>query len=150
MHRLILCGAILPTDFRWDQIQNSVETDIINDCGIKDIRPVLAQSTTVGYGPSGRFGFGTPGVRDRFHDFGHGGFFEEKFVRESWLPWFRSGDFVKSKAPPPSGAHWHILTTIQIKWLVTTSLYSRSIMLLFLATFSCITGIATLEGRIIT
>jgi hypothetical protein len=117
LHRLILCGAILPSNFRWDQIQRSVETPIINDCGIKDIWPVLAQSTTFGYGPSGRFGFGTPGVRDRYHDFGHGGFFKEKFVSDFWLPWFRGGNFVKSKAPPPSGTRWHLLTLIQIKWL---------------------------------
>jgi pimeloyl-ACP methyl ester carboxylesterase len=117
LHRLILCGAILPSEFRWDQIRERVETVIINDCGIKDIWPALAQSTTFGYGPSGRFGFGTPGVRDRYHDFGHGGFFQEKFVRDFWLPWFRSGEFVKSKAPPPSGTRWHLLTIIQIKWL---------------------------------
>jgi len=117
LHRLILCGAILPSNFHWDQIQHNVETPIINDCGIKDIWPVLAQSTTFGYGPSGRFGFGTPGVRDRYHDFGHGGFFQKKFVSDFWLPWFRSGNFIKSKAPPPSGAHWHLLTIFQIKWL---------------------------------
>jgi GTPase SAR1 family protein/pimeloyl-ACP methyl ester carboxylesterase len=117
LHRLILCGAILPSNFHWDQIQHNVEPPIINDCGIKDIWPVLAHSTTFGYGPSGRFGFGTPGVRDRYHDFGHGGFFQEKFVSDFWLPWFRSGTFVKSKAPPPSGAHWHLLTIFQIKWL---------------------------------
>ena len=117
LHRLVLCGAILPSDFRWDQIRHSVETEIINDCGIRDIWPVLAQSTTFGYGPSGRFGFGTPGVRDRYHDFGHGGFFKETFVSDFWLPWFRSGNCVKSKAPPPSGTRWHILTIIQIKWL---------------------------------
>jgi hypothetical protein len=98
LHRLILCGAILPSEFRWDQIPHSVETEIINDCGIRDIWPVLAQSTTFGYGPSGRFGFGAPGVRDRYHDFGHGGFFQEQFVSNFWLPWFRSGNFVKSKA----------------------------------------------------
>jgi len=117
LHRLVLCGAVLPTDFRWDQIRSRVDTDIINDCGIRDIWPVLAQSTTFGYGPSGRFGFGTPGVRDRFHNFGHGGFFEEKFVRAFWLPWFRMGQLVNSEAPPPSGTRWHLLTIIQIKWL---------------------------------
>jgi hypothetical protein len=117
LHRLILCGAILPSEFRWDQIRHSVETEIINDCGIRDIWPVLAQSTTFGYGPSGRFGFGTPGVRDRYHDFGHGGFFEDSFVANYWLPWFRSGNFVKSNAPPRSGTRWHLLTIIQLKWI---------------------------------
>jgi Protein of unknown function (DUF4019) len=118
LHRLILCGAILPSDFRWDQIRQRVESEVINDCGTRDIWPVLAQSTTFGYGPSGRFGFGTPGVRDRFHDFGHGGFFQDKFVREFWLPWFRKADFVRSTAPSPSGARWHLLTIFQIKWMI--------------------------------
>jgi hypothetical protein len=117
LHRLILCGAILPTEFGWDKLRKRIETEVINDCGIRDIWPVLAQSTTFGYGPSGRFGFGTPGVRDRFHNFGHGGFFEEKFVRKFWLPWFRMGQLVNSEAPPPSGTRWHLLTIIQIKWL---------------------------------
>jgi hypothetical protein len=116
LHRLILCGAIVPSEFRWDQIQHRVETEIINDCGISDVWPVLAQSTTFGYGASGRFGFGTPGVRDRYHDFGHGGFFEKQFVRDFWLPWFRNGEFVDSKAPPRAAAHWHLLTIFQLKW----------------------------------
>ena len=48
---------------------------------------------------------------------GHGGFFEDNFVTNYWLPWFRSGNFVKSKAPPRSGTRWHLLTIIQIKWV---------------------------------
>jgi YVTN family beta-propeller protein len=117
LHRLILCGSILPPEFPWDHLPHSVETEIINDCGTRDIWPVLAESTTFGYGPSGRFGFGTPGVRDRYHDFGHGGFFNNEFVRQFWLPWFRRGEFVKSEAPAPSGLRWHLLMIIQIKWI---------------------------------
>jgi hypothetical protein len=39
-------------------------------------------------------------------------------VREFWLPWFRMGKLVNSEAPPPSGTRWHLLTIIQIKWVV--------------------------------
>jgi pimeloyl-ACP methyl ester carboxylesterase len=117
LHRLILCGAILSSDLRWDKIPYSVETKIINDCGRRDIWPVLAQSTTFGYGTSGRFGFGDARTLTRFHNFGHAGFFDKEFVSEFWLPWFRSGQFVKSKAPQKAGTLWHLLTIIQIKWL---------------------------------
>jgi pimeloyl-ACP methyl ester carboxylesterase len=117
LRRLILCGCILPSDFRWDQIRDRVEEEIINDCGTRDLWPVLAESTTFGYGPSGRFGFGTPGVRDRYHDFGHGGFFQSAFVSKFWSPWFRSGKLEQSALPPPSGVAWHILSVIQIKWV---------------------------------
>jgi pimeloyl-ACP methyl ester carboxylesterase len=44
LHRLILCGAIIPSEFRWDQIPHSVEKEIINDCGIRDIWRYLAGS----------------------------------------------------------------------------------------------------------
>ncbi|HTD15652.1 MAG TPA: toll/interleukin-1 receptor domain-containing protein [Chthoniobacterales bacterium] len=117
LYRLILCGAILPSDFRWDKIPHSVDTKIINDCGRKDIWPVLAQSTTFGYGTSGRFGFGDARTITRFHDFGHGGFFDKKFVSEFWLPWFQNGQFVRSEAPQKAGALWHLLAIIQIKWV---------------------------------
>jgi hypothetical protein len=132
LHRLILCGAIVPSEFRWDQIQHRVETEIINDCGISDVWPVLAQSTTFGYGASGRFGFGTPGVRDRYHDFGHGGFFEKDFVRDFWLPWFRNGELVDSKVPPRATAPWHLLTIFQLKWV---------------AVLACLIGILTSSQR---
>jgi hypothetical protein len=46
------------------------------------------------------------------------GFFDKKFVSEFWLPWFQSGRFVRSEAPQRAGALWHLLTIIQIKWLV--------------------------------
>jgi hypothetical protein len=123
---LVLCGSILPLDFRWDKLRGSVETEVINDCGIRDIWPILAQSTTFGYGPSGRFGFGTPGIRDRFHDFGHAAFFQKNFVRDYWLPWFRNGKFVNSSATAPSGARRHLLAVFQIKWLVVLCCFGIS------------------------
>jgi hypothetical protein len=116
MHRLILCGGILPSDFRWDKLSERVETEILNECGIKDIWPVIAESTTFGYGSSGRFGFGAPGVWDRYHNFGDGGFFDEEFVCRFWLPWFKEGRIVNADAPPPASRRWHLLTIIQIKW----------------------------------
>jgi hypothetical protein len=117
LHRLILCGGILPSDFRWDKLSERVETEIINECGINDIWPVMAESTTFGYGSSGRFGFGAPGVLDRYHNFGHCGFLDEEFVRSFWLPWFKEDRIVSAGATPPASRRWHLLTIIQIKWV---------------------------------
>ncbi len=117
LHRLVLCGSILPRNFRWDQMRDRVATEIINDCAIKDIWPVLAQSSTFGYGASGSFGFGTPEVRDRFHNFGHSGFFNNSFVSDYWLPWFQNGQRSQGTTPTATKYWWSLLTVIQLKWI---------------------------------
>ena len=43
IHRLVLCGSVLPQDFPWEQYQGRFD-DVVNECGKSDIWPVLAQS----------------------------------------------------------------------------------------------------------
>ena len=51
LHRLILCGSVLPQDFPWEQYQGRFDDDkVINRCGKADVWPVLAQSASWGYG----------------------------------------------------------------------------------------------------
>lgn len=102
--RLILCGSVVDTDFDWPRVGEQI-TDyksggnrIINECGARDVLPVLASSVTWGYGSSGTFGMGTGGVLDRFHSFGHSGFFEEAFVRKYWLPIIKDEKVVSTEA----------------------------------------------------
>jgi hypothetical protein len=87
--RLLLCGSIVPEDYRWDLLDNPPA--ILNDCSVRDVLPVLAVATTWGYGASGTFGFGTPGVTDRFHEFGHSDYFDRGFVERYWAPWVEYG-----------------------------------------------------------
>ena len=88
LRRLVLCGAIIPTEFEWPTISHRIEADVINDCGGRDIWPVLAQALSWGYGASGTFGFGTPGVQDRFHNYKHSDYFSRPFVKEYWKSFF--------------------------------------------------------------
>jgi pimeloyl-ACP methyl ester carboxylesterase len=91
--RLILCGSVVPTSLdldriRLEQITHSGDKDegIVNEVGIRDIWPVLAQSMTWGYGATGTYGFGQASVRDRYHPCRHSDFFAEKFINDYWLP----------------------------------------------------------------
>jgi len=97
LDRLILCGCIIPQDFRWDKIADQVHSQILNDCGTRDVLPILAKSATWGFGPSGTFGFGTSRVRDRFHRFSHSDFFNADFVTEYWVPYIRDGTIKHSE-----------------------------------------------------
>jgi hypothetical protein len=121
LHRVILLGAIIKRSFRWDNVRGRLGTDVLNDYGTRDIWPVLAKCLSWGYGDTGRHGFGKYGVIDRGHDYAHGDFFNEEFVRRYWKPWFENGVDVPSrwaeKAPPPS---WllSILSVLPLHWAI--------------------------------
>lgn len=97
LYRLLLCGSVVPRAYRWDQVASRVTaTPILNDVGTRDPWPVMAKNITWGYGPSGTFGFATPHVEDRYHDFSHSDFFTEEHMRTYWLPFLKNGTIVPS------------------------------------------------------
>ncbi len=130
LHRLILSGAIIPRSYRWDYVRGRLATDVINDYGTRDIWPVLARCLSWGYGDTGRHGFGRIGVTDRGHDYAHSDFFNEKFVRDYWKPWFEHDRIVPSpweeRAPPPS---WilGILSVVPLQWICCSLLLATAI-----------------------
>lgn len=105
IHRLLLCGSIVKNAFRWDKLPKIPQNGIINDCGSKDFYPILAKALSWGYGSSGRFGFKTNEVEDRYHDFGHSDFFELEFMKKFWIPFIIRGERIQSdwntKIPNP-------------------------------------------------
>ena len=94
-HRIIFCGAVLDSQFDWEKVKDKTDhpnfqtapnAHVVNDCGTRDIWPIFAKFATWGYGVSGRWGFQNALVRDRFHKVNHGGFFEEGFATQHWVP----------------------------------------------------------------
>lgn len=124
--RVLLCGAILPYDFRWDQIlaRGNAPSAIVNDCGRRDVWPVLAKSCSWGYGDAGRFGFGTAGITDRFHDCGHSDFFDETFVRRYWRSWVEDEQLVMPPVQPGAKAPaWlNLVGLLPLQWLLLVGL----------------------------
>jgi pimeloyl-ACP methyl ester carboxylesterase len=121
LHRIVLCGSIVPTSFRRAQFKAQLDdSPILNDCGTHDIWPVLAQSLTWGYGATGTFGFGTFGVHDRFNKFGHSDYFDANFVETYWVPFISDGtilptDWEKVRRTPPA---WQsILAWLPLQWI---------------------------------
>jgi pimeloyl-ACP methyl ester carboxylesterase len=129
LHRLILCGSVVPLDFRWDRVRDQVQCRIINECGVSDIWPRLAQSCTWGYGASGSVGFGAAGVKDRFHRGTHSDFFSEQFVTVHWLPLVLYGDTPESfqvRARTPL-VH-RLISRFPVRWLTASSIAAAVII----------------------
>lgn len=117
--RLLLCGSVIEPDFRWDMLPN--RPPIVNDCGSRDIWPILARAVTWGYGASGTFGFGTAGIRDRFHDICHSDYFSQPFVEQFWKPWVHQGALIDSQfgqQQPPAPWWRSVLGFLPIRWFL--------------------------------
>lgn len=96
--RIVLCGSIIPRKFKWDLFaRNMAQSSILNHVGTEDFYPVLATFASVGYGASGRLGFKTGLVVDRFFKLGHSGFFTPEHIRAHWRPFITNGHIEKSQ-----------------------------------------------------
>lgn len=97
MKRLLLCGSIIPTSFRWDSLSHEFTSQTcVNEVGTRDVWPVFARIASFGYGESGSFGFKTSRVCDRFFDYGHSDFFTDEHFKKFWQPYILSGEVVAS------------------------------------------------------
>jgi len=94
--RLIFCGGIVSEKYDWASVSDSQVDKIVNDCGASDFLPWVAKNFSWGFGASGLYGFRTSEVTDRYHDFGHSGFFQRGWVNHFWKPFFKDGTIVDS------------------------------------------------------
>jgi hypothetical protein len=125
LHRLLLCGSIVPASFRWDLVRGRLADKPINDCGDADVWPLVAKSVTWGYGASGVLGFGSVVVTDRFHPFAHSQYFDAAFVREYWRPYVLEGTVRESSYENrrPSLSYWRqLLSKLPLQWILLASL----------------------------
>lgn len=91
IHTIILCGSVLKQLFPWNALvgQGRPVTQVINDCGMKDIWPLIAQLVVFGMGSAGRHGFAgvigpDVGIVNRYHPVGHSDFFTDAFMGDQW------------------------------------------------------------------
>ena len=101
---VVFCGSIMPLDFPWTEFKERFRR-VFNDCGEKDIWPIVAKSVAFRCGVSGRFGFGDAAlVVNRFHDVDHVGFLNRSFARRYWRPIFRADEKIPDgnicRSPP--------------------------------------------------
>jgi hypothetical protein len=128
LFRILFCGSVLTQDFSWVNSGGKIGDCVVNDCGTKDIWPILAQATTWGYGASGVAGFGTP-VIDRFFPFRHGDFFSREFVNKYWIPFIITGDIVEPEGDRPGSPGWfRYLALLPLKWFILLGLFGALIL----------------------
>lgn len=121
LFRLVLCGAIVPAKYDWLRLPNKPRGGLMNDVGLSDRLPIMAEISTWGYGPTGTYGFGTGEVHDNFHECGHSGFFTAEHLKNYWIPFLFGGTFILSPAnetrkQPAYG--WELLRLFRPKYSV--------------------------------
>ena len=115
LERVILCGSVVDRGFPWHHLQLS---DVLNECARRDVLPVLAERTTWGYSSTGTFGFGTPGVRDRFHDLFHSGCLTPAFAHEFWSPWILHGRYQPGIQVQSSPWYVSLADRLPLRWAI--------------------------------
>jgi len=112
--RIILCGSVVKQDFEWEQVRdrfgeaNAKTGFIVNDCGNRDPWPVVGKLAGWRYGNAGTDGFGGVYVEDRFHDGGHGLFFDERFIETYWKSFIIDGHVLPGTAKQGEGIPWYV------------------------------------------
>lgn len=92
---IALTGTVLKQTFPWSRLSGCFER-LVNDCGAQDSILILNQFLVLGTGMAGREGFvggNHSKFRNRFHVFGHSGYFSDssgardnKWMERFWLP----------------------------------------------------------------
>lgn len=130
-NKIIFCGSVLPLKYPWeDYFSKITEGKIINECGTKDVWPVIAKISSWGYGDSGRHGFGSVLVKNRIHkNIAHGDYFTEKFIRTYWVPFFQKDEIKEGSHDSKSDPTPYWLSILGITPLKTI------LLLIFLCSF---------------
>ena len=134
LYRVLFSGAIVSPSFRWDMVPEFPQGGVVNDCGSRDIWPVMAKIFSWGYGPSGTFGIGSSRITDRYHDLSHSGFFVDQFMERFWIPFVLNGDIVSSEwsATRPTTPFW--LSALNI-FPAKTLIFIVITMIIFMCVF---------------
>jgi len=133
VNKIILCGSIIPKHFEWRNVVNLPSGSIINDVGSKDYWPLLAKVISRRFGATGTFGFKSAYINDRFHNFGHDGFFSKVFFEKYWAPFIDNGYitpsvYIRKKTP------W-VLSMLSKLSLLNITLFSCICVAIYLAIF---------------
>ncbi len=132
LDRLILCGSILLDSYPWEDVMDKFidgnseyVTNVINECGKKDIWPVLAQSTSWGYGASGTHGFGQIEVIDRFHNAKHDDCLTRDFATTYWKPFIENGECKRTEFEsnmPATPWLLSMLGWLPLRWIIVLAI----------------------------
>jgi hypothetical protein len=123
---IFLCGAVVPGRAA-DHLLGKTGI-LINDCSQRDVWPLVAESLNPWfYQATGTNGFRAVGVRNRFHDCGHGGYLSPEHFERYIVPVLVRRAEVHGQNPRstwtshlPTYAHrvlW-VLFTVLIAWAV--------------------------------
>jgi pimeloyl-ACP methyl ester carboxylesterase len=114
--RIIFVASVVPQDFPFQQFTNRFGRPILNEVGLRDPWPAIAESATAAYGSTGTYGFNKPWVHDRWHDTTHSSILSRCHCKVYWIPFLDRGQIVPSEDLEFPTPMWiRIFSAIKIK-----------------------------------
>jgi hypothetical protein len=118
---IFLCGAVVPSRAA-DHLLGKTGL-LINDCSQRDIWPLIAESLNPRYyQATGTHGFRAIGVRNRFHDYGHGGYLSPEHFERYIVPVLVREAEVDSQSPRSTWTSHLPVYAHRVLWVLITSL----------------------------
>lgn len=117
INNIILCGAVLKSDFNLNDVIIKFEPQrIINDCAFNDNALLICNIFCAGIGNAGRVGFNgySDRVVNRYLWGGHSVFFENGKIEKNWKSVILDGSFIKIDERQFSAARENIESLINV------------------------------------
>ena len=132
--RVLFCGSVVNENYNFDRLKNfPSHGSVINYIGNRDFYPVLAKSTSFGYGVSGTFGFNRHSVENVFLDSDHSGFFTPSTYEDYWIPFILNGSITHTDASlnqPPDSKILNLISIVPGFFLLLLTLFIIVIFLI--------------------
>jgi hypothetical protein len=125
--RMILCGAILPTDFPWDELaKNGQVNAVLNQYGGQDFWAWIVAWVVDDAGQSGRYGFKSQAacLTQLAHpEFRHSDYFYDLNCEQNWVPFLNGEKPHASPAiEPPGRVNWRFMTSLIVVFALVVAL----------------------------
>ena len=94
---IILCGSVLPEDYKFDFLSNNRDVHILNECAIHDYPLLFNGAIVKNSGLAGILGFkifNGQKIKNRYFNGGHSLFFDETHIMKYWVPVFNDKERV--------------------------------------------------------
>jgi len=124
--RMILCGAILRSDFPWDDVAKKEQVNaVLNQHGGQDFWAWVVAWVVSDAGQSGRYGFTSRAsclTQQRYPRFRHSDYFYDLNYTQNWLPFLEGEGIAPTSIEEGKQVNWRFRSTLIVLLVLAAAL----------------------------